>query len=237
MGPIPRCPARTDRSSRGASPHALSSCHLRSGVNGAETPATRCCACPANPWGLYTCLSRFAVLAGLRLRREVHEITGNTGSFRVNFRGRGRPASRRSIFCSSSLSIVSSPIFAWRSFDLFVALVARTRVQCGLGAREELIPPFAQLGCRYAQVARDAIEALATHHTRYGCGLLLHGETTPRSRVWIGSRSARSAPTDPLVALLMLDSPFRPTVGQQSVQENPGAMDFLLCISKKKGNQ
>ena len=37
MGPIPRCPARTDRSSRGASPHALSSCHLRSGVNGAET--------------------------------------------------------------------------------------------------------------------------------------------------------------------------------------------------------
>ena len=40
MGPIPRCPARTDRSSRGASPHALSSCHLRSGVNGAETPAT-----------------------------------------------------------------------------------------------------------------------------------------------------------------------------------------------------
>ena len=39
MGPIPPAAplAGTDRSSRGASPHALSSCHLRSGVNGAET--------------------------------------------------------------------------------------------------------------------------------------------------------------------------------------------------------
>ena len=36
--PSPAAPlAGTDRSSRGASPHALSSCHLRSGVNGAET--------------------------------------------------------------------------------------------------------------------------------------------------------------------------------------------------------
>ena len=30
-------------------------------------------------------------LGGLQLRREVHEITGNRGSFRVNFRGNGIP--------------------------------------------------------------------------------------------------------------------------------------------------
>ena len=114
MGPIPRCPARTDRSSRGASPHALSSCHLRSGVNGAETPATRD--------SLFTELTEVSMLP--------RELQGP------------RAASFQTLDLLLQQLLVHRELADLRLevFDLFVALVARTRVQCGLGTREETDP-------------------------------------------------------------------------------------------------
>ena len=230
MGPIPRCPARTDRSSRGASPHALSSCHLRSGVNGAETRR------PHDPHRAQRPLRARSTKAGAETPATRDSLF--TELTEVSMLPRELQGPRAASF--QTLDLLLQQLLVHREladlrlevFDLFVALVARTRVQCGLGAREETDPAIRSvwLPLRPDRERRYRGSRHVSHAIR------LRSSSSRRNDP-AKSRLDRFAPTDPLVALLMLDSPFRPTVGQRSVQENPGAMDFLLCISQKKGNQ